>query len=91
MDSGWPVLVVVGVVLALIWLAVRAGVFGRTHQVRAAFYCPVTRDPVSVEWEVNSRSGHRVNVASCSAFDPPKAVACDRTCMRTRVPIALRA
>lgn len=87
-ETVWPVVVIGGVVLALIWLAVRVRVFGGTHLVCASFHCPVTGDGVSVDWEVNTRSGRRVNVASCSAFDPPKAVACDRTCIRTRVPVA---
>lgn len=50
---------------------------------RRRFWCAVSRREVEVEFEERGFPGFRgaVAVKSCSAFDPPVAVSCQRRCL----------
>ena len=50
---------------------------------RRRLWCGVQYREVEVEFEENGPPGLRqpTNVRSCSAFDPPTAVACERWCL----------
>lgn len=46
------------------------------------FWCGLNRDEVEVEFEERGVPGFRAaHVVRCSAFDPPTAVACARSCV----------
>jgi nucleotide-binding universal stress UspA family protein len=55
----------------------------RVHVARRAFWCREQDREVMVEFEMQGVPGFRspVEVRSCSAFDPPTDIACERRCL----------
>jgi hypothetical protein len=52
-----------------------------------SFWCPFRRQNVVAEFLEEAWDGTPVAVESCDAFSPPRAVACDRLCLRlTKLP-----
>ena len=51
---------------------------------RRRFRCPETQRDVEVDFQERGLPGRRqpIAVLSCSAFDPPRRVLCDRACLR---------
>jgi hypothetical protein len=54
---------------------------------RRRFRCAKAGRDVEVAFEERGLPGHRLPIAvlSCSAFDPPRHIACDRACLHGRV------
>lgn len=72
-----------GVVLIATLLIVPLLVFVPRKLRRRHFWCVARRRDVEVEFEERGLPGFRlaVDVKSCSAFDPPTAVACRHRCL----------
>jgi len=53
------------------------------HLVRRYFWCPIHQREVEVEFEERGLPGFRMalGVRSCSVFEPPTAVDCERRCL----------
>ena len=49
--------------------------------VTRALWCPYRRLDVSADFEEDAWSGRAIDVARCSAFQPPSAVTCDKACL----------
>jgi hypothetical protein len=74
-----PLALGAGLVFLLV-LAIGVSV-GVTERVPRSFWCPFRECPVTAEFEQEVK---RLDVARCSAFTPPTAVACDKACLRLR-------
>lgn len=58
-------------------------------QATKSFFCPFRERNVTAEFEETGWDGSAVNVARCSAFDPPTAIACEQGCLNLkRLPAA---
>ena len=78
---GWVLLVwAVGAAVLLLFMTV---VF--VPAVRRRFWCAGAQRDVEVEFEECGVPGRRRRIAviSCSTFDPPTKVQCDRACLMT--------
>jgi hypothetical protein len=78
----WPLLIVTttGLVLAGV-LAAGPRLFRGTRFMTTGFRCPFRDRVVSVDFVETVWEGTRVDVARCSAFAPPTAVACEKRCL----------
>ena len=73
---GW------GVLISLLFLLPLVVLFSRAIR-RRRFRCAQAAREVEVEFEERGLLGfgHAISVRSCSAFDPPAAVECQRRCL----------
>ena len=73
-----------GLILAVLFLVPLLVVFSSGIR-RRQFYCAQSGREVEVEFEERGVPGFRCDVAvrSCSVFDPPTAVDCQRRCLNS--------
>jgi hypothetical protein len=69
-----------GLVL-LVWGVFR--VFPTVNRVvTRSFWCPFRRRDVSADFQEDAWDGRPLDVARCTAFEPPSAISCDKACLR---------
>jgi hypothetical protein len=52
--------------------------------VTRSFWCRFRKRNVSAQFQEDTWSGRRVEITSCTAFEPSSAITCDRGCLRLR-------
>ena len=69
-------------VIVLLVLLKRGVLRGVTRRVMCSVWCPLRDRRLTAELEEEVWDGKRVDVLQCSAFSPPTAVACEKSCLR---------
>jgi hypothetical protein len=71
-------LLAAGALLVVLFLGSRSRA---TRPVARSFWCRVRGQNVTALFEEKSWDGTRLDVTSCTAFDPPTDVRCDKACL----------
>jgi hypothetical protein len=74
-------LLAAGALLVVLFLGSRSSA---TRRAARSFWCGVRGEAVTAVFEEKSWDGSRLDVTSCSAFEPPADVRCDKACLALR-------
>ena len=82
--AGVPVVIYLalfGVIVLLVVLK-RGVMRGVTRRVMCSVWCPLSDRRLTAKLEEEVWDGKRVDVIQCSAFSPPTAITCEKSCLR---------
>jgi hypothetical protein len=69
-------------IAVLLLMRYRSALRGASQRVTRTVWCPLHDRPESATLEENCWDGRRIDVEQCSAFSPPTAVRCEKSCLR---------
>ncbi len=93
MLGNFPIVIVVYLAAAAVLLLVLAfgGRSGVTRRAVRSFWCSLRARNVTAEFEEKTWDGRRIEVASCTAFEPATDVRCEKQCLTLkRLPPAVK-